>query len=113
MLILDATTKTFEAKLAGAVAANTLPFTVNWVDILSTDQSVSALGSTDGTITGAGAVTLLAAPAANHYRVIKSLTVHNADTTGATLTVQLNNNGTARVVFKALLATLDNVDYTD
>lgn len=113
MIILDNISKSLEVKLSAAVATTALPVVVNWVDILSKDQSVAAFGETNDTVTGTGAVTLCAAPAANHTRTVKSLTVYNADTTGATVTVQINSSGTKRILVSILLAVGSTLEYVE
>lgn len=113
MIVLASTKDSLEMVLAGAVAATELPWTVHWVDVLSIDQSVSAIGKTDGTSSGATAVTMLPGPGEGHTRTVKSLTVFNADSTGATVTVRLNNGVTTRTFVKPTLTTGDTLEYTE
>ncbi len=113
MIILDATTKTLEVDLAGAITTNQLPYTLHYVDLLSSDQSVSAVAVNDGTTNSTTAVTMLAAPASGHTRQVKQISIHNSDTVAATVTIQLNNNGTVRTIFKAVLDVGDQISYTD
>lgn len=113
MIVLDAATKGLEYKLAGGVATNNVPFELAYIDTLDADQSVSDIVETNGTCTGTGVVVMVTGPAAGHTRVVKSFTIYNADTTGATVTVQLNDNGTARVKFKPILSTLETLEYND
>jgi hypothetical protein len=109
MIILDATTKSLEIKLAGAITTNQLPWTVAYVDYLDSDQSVSDIAGNDGATNNTTAVTMVAAPAASHTRHVKRITVWNKDTAAATVTVQLNDNGTARELYKITLAVGDNL----
>lgn len=113
MIILDATTKSLEIKLAGTVTANQLPYVLGYVDLLISDQSVSAVGSNDGTTNNATAVSVLAAPASGHTRQVKFLSVQNGDTAAATLTIQYNDNSTERAIITVTLAVGDNLIYTD
>jgi len=113
MIILDATTKSLEIKLGGAITTNQLPFVLGYVDLLSTDQSISAVGSNDGVTNSGTAVAILAAPASGHTRQVKFLSVQNADTVAATLTLQYNDNGTERTIIQIALAVGDNLIYTD
>ena len=113
MIVLDATTKTIEIDLNGAITTSQLPYTLHYVDLLSSDQSVSAVGGNDGTTNSTTAVTMLAAPASGHTRQVKEITVQNADTVAAVVTIQLNNNGTVRTLFKATLDVGDQISYTD
>jgi hypothetical protein len=112
MIILDATTKSLEVKLAGAITTNQLDVACHAVDLLSTDQSVSATVNTDIATNSGTAVTIMAAPAASHTRVVKSLTVYNKDTVDAVVTVQKNDNGTLFILVKVTLATGETLDYS-
>jgi len=113
MIILDATTKSLELTLGGAPATTQLPFVLAYVDRLTSDQSVSAVGSTDGVTNSGTAVTVLAAPAAGHTRQVTALTVPNVDTAVATVTLQYNNAGTVRRIAKVALDVGDNWIYED
>lgn len=113
MIILDTTLKSLEIKLAGVVTTTQLPYVLAYVDLLSSDQSISAVGSNDGATNNTTAVVVLAAPAAGHTRQVKFLSVFNADTVAATLTLQYNDNGTARIITKVVLDVGDNFIYTD
>lgn len=100
-MILDTTTKSLQVILAAAVATAQLPCVAAWADI---STSAFTPGSSDTQTNGTTAVTLVAAPATSTQRQIKSLTVYNADTTNATVTVRLNNNSTLRIVVSVILA---------
>lgn len=113
MIILDSTLKSLEIDLVGAVTTTELPYVLGYVDLLSVDQSISAVGSNDGTTNGMTAVPVLAAPAAGHTRQVKFLSVFNADTVAATLILQYNDNGTVRTITKIALDVGDNFIYTD
>jgi len=108
MLTLDATTKTFEIVLAGAVAANQLPVTVNYTDITTT---TCAGGCSDAATNSTTPVTIVAAPGASTQRHVETITVHNADTASVTFTISLNNNSTLRTMFKIVLGALENFLY--
>lgn len=113
MIVLDSTLKSLEIILAGAVTTNQLPYVLSYVDLLSSDQSVSAVGSNDGATNNGTAVTVLAAPAASHTRHVRELTVYNADTVPATLTLRYNDNGTTRIIVKVTMAVGDNLVYAN
>lgn len=108
---LDATTKSLEVVLAGAVTTNQLPFTAHYVDVTTATFAATAAGEADGTTNNTTAVTMVAAPASGTTRLIKSISIFNKDTVAATVTVQINNNGTARIVWKGALAVGDNLLY--
>lgn len=113
MLILDATTKKLEFHLGGAVTTNELPFVVGYVDILTTDMSLSAVSSNEGASNGATAVSLIAAPAASHSRQLKYLSIQNRDTVAATVTVNVDISATDRNVAVFTLAANDTLFYED
>jgi hypothetical protein len=110
MLILDATTKSLEVKLAGAVSANELPVTAHYTDITTT---LYTPGSNDTQTNGSTAATIVAAPAASTQRHVESISVYNADTAAATVTIQLNNNSTLRIITKVTLQAAEQLFYED
>lgn len=113
MINLDTTTKSLELILSGVIATNQLPFVISYVDVLSSDQSVSTISSNDGTSNSTTAVTLVAAPAAGHTRTVKEFTIQNADTVSATVTIRLNNSGTFRTIYTTSLSVNDSLQYAD
>jgi len=57
-------------------------------------------GSNDTVTNGTTAVTAVAAPAANTRRIVKTINVYNADDMTVDVFIQLNNNGTIRIISK-------------
>src|SRR4051812_50222990 len=100
MIILDATTKSLEIKLTSAITTSQLPYTLHYVDLLSSDQSVSSVASNDGASNSTTAVTVLAAPSSGHTRQVKHLTVYNADTVAAVVNVQGEDKSTGPNICK-------------
>lgn len=94
-LILNATTKTIEAVLAGAITTNQPTFTAGWAD---NNGTVFTEGASDGALNSTTPVTLVAAPAASTRRIIKDITICNKDTVAVTVTISYNNNGTLRAI---------------
>jgi hypothetical protein len=92
-MILDATTKSLELILGGAVTTNQLPVCVEWTDVTA---SAFTPGHSDTASNGGTAVTICAAPGASTQRVVKHVNVYNKDTVAATVTVRYNNNATLR-----------------
>ncbi len=99
MIILNATTKSLEILLGSAVTTTELPFVLSAVDTGSTPPLVEV----DGTTNGASAVTVLSAPTSTKVKIVKTLTVYNADTVPQIVTVRYNNNGTTRILVKVNL----------
>jgi hypothetical protein len=111
MIVLDATTKSLEVKLAGAITTTELDWSVAYVDTLNADQSISTISSGQGVTTGGTAVSMVAAPASGHTRIIKSIAVKNRDTVDATVTIQVNVSGTKTIEVAVTLSTLDQLIY--
>jgi len=111
MIILDSALKTLEVKLAGAITTTQLPWVVTYVDVNQSTFAVSAASEADGATNSGTAVTMVAAPGATTSRQIKFLSVFNVDTAVATVTIQLNNNGTLRIIWKGTLAVGDTLQY--
>jgi hypothetical protein len=99
-MLLDATTKSLEMLLAAAVTTNQLPVVAFYVDHTTT---AATPGEADTQSNSTTAVSIVAAPAASTQRQIKSISIFNADTVAATVTVRLNNNSTYRNIVKLTL----------
>jgi hypothetical protein len=111
MIILDATTKSLQIKLSASVATNQLPFSASYID---SNGSTTTPGEQDGTTSNPPTtVTIVSSPAASTQRLIKSLTIQNADTAAATVTIIYNNNSTLRNIIVATLAAGDQLIYED
>ena len=108
MLILDATTKTIEVLLAGAVATTQLPIVAAYVDVSS---QTYVPGESDTATNNTTAVTAVAAPGASNQRHVKLLAINNVDTATATVIVRYNNNGTTRILARAGLTLNDTLQY--
>lgn len=109
-MYLSSTDK-IEIVLLGAVSTNQLPCVASWQDITSTGmtlpQSSSQTNSNNTT-----EVTIVAAPSASTNRQVVNLTVYNADTTGATVTIQKDVSGTNYIIVKAVLAAGDTLQWS-
>ena len=112
MIFLDATNRSLEFKLGGAVSATELPFTSHFVDLNAT-FAVSDMESTNGVSNGVTAVTLVAAPGASTFLQVKGFTIYNADSASATVTVQYNDNTTLRILAVIALASGWTLTYGD
>jgi hypothetical protein len=100
MLVLDTTTKSIVAVLAGAITTTNPDFTVAFADNTGTTFTE---GANDGAFNGTSSVTIVAAPAASTRRIVKSITIENRDTAAVTVTLSYNNNATLRTVVKVTL----------
>ena len=110
MIILQDTNDSVEILLGGAVTTNQLPFYTAWAD---TTTSTFTAGQSNGTSNGASAVTVVSSPGASTTRTLKFMSVYNADTVPATLTVRFNDNATTRILTSVILQTGDRLEYTD
>lgn len=113
MIILNTTTKSLELVLAGAITSNQLQFVASYVDISQANWGLTGADSNSGVSNDTTAVTVAAAPAADTSRQVKFLSVFNADTAAATVTIQENNNATLRTVCKVTLPVGASLIYTD
>ena len=113
MILLDATTRTLEVDLTGAVATNQLPFVASYVDVNQNTFAMSAASTNTGTTNNTTAVTLVAAPGATTTRQLKYLSIKNSDTAAVELWVQVNDNATLREIWKGTLAVGDTLFYVD
>lgn len=109
MLRLDSTLRKLQVVLAGAVATNQLPVVTCFSDKTSSDY---AGGSTVINTNSTTAVDICAAPASSTVRDIDTISVFNADTVSATVTIRYNDNGTTYSIFKATLEVGDQLLYT-
>lgn len=109
MLRLDSTLRKLQIVLAGAITTNQLPVVVCFSDKTSTTYNGGATVSNTNSTT---AVDICAAPGAATIRDIDSITVQNADTAAATVTIRYNDNGTTYSLFKCTLSVGDQIIYT-
>lgn len=112
MIVLDTTTKSLEVILGAVITTSQPDITCSAVDLLDSDQSVSDVVNTDIAANSTTAVEIMAAPAAGHTRVVKTVTVYNKDTVDATVTLRKNDNGTFYILAKPTLATGETLIYT-
>jgi len=93
MIVLDATTRKLEIVLAGAITTNQLEFVASYHD-----STLAPPATNHGVSNNTTAVTLVAAPASGVQRTLDFLSIYNADTVSATVTVRLNDNATLRTI---------------
>jgi len=110
MIILDATTKSLQIKLAANITTNQLPFAASYIDTTGTATTPT---EADGASNNTTAVTLVGSPASSTQRLVKNIVIQNADTAAATVTVIYNNNSTLRNIIVVALAVGDQLIYED
>ena len=111
MLILATTTDKIQVLLTSAVTTNQLDCIATYKDISTTAYSGSSptLVTTNNTT----AVDLVPAPASNVQRIVDFISVYNADTVNATVTIRINRNGSTGVLFKCILSTNELLVYVE
>lgn len=70
-------------------------------------------GAGDGTLNGTSEVTLVAAPAASTNRLVKTITIQNADTVLQTITLRKVSAGGTRQIWKGDLDAGDTLIWND
>lgn len=108
-MILDTTTRTIEVVLSGAVTTNQLPIVATYGDSTSSDTTMLAAPILTNSAT---AVTAIAAPAASTQRRVIGMSIYNADTASATITVRYNDNGTIYPIIKIAVPVGYTLQYT-
>jgi hypothetical protein len=110
MIVLSATTDTFDVVLSGAITTNQLPIYSAYRDITTSaytaDRNQTATNSTTP-------VNAVGAPAASTQRVVDYMCIWNADTVAATVTARFNANGTTRVLRQVTLQVGEALEYSD
>ena len=111
MLILATTTDKIQVLLTSAVTTNQLDCIATYKDISTTAYSGSSptLVTTNNTT----AVDLVPAPASNVQRIVDFISVYNADTVNAIVTIRINRNGSTGVLFKCILSTNELLVYVE
>lgn len=105
--------QSLEIVLAGAPAANQLQISGCYVTIETTNWAVTGMTAISAPTNSGTPVTLVPAPTAGHVNVLKELTIYNADTASATVTVSFNDNTTLRAIVKAVMLTLYTMEHND
>lgn len=110
MIILSETTDNLQVVLGAAVTANQLQCMSSWRDRTSTTfvagrTVINTNGNTD--------VNIVSAPAASTQRIIDFLSVYNADTENATVTIKLDANGTEYILYKDVVEPGRTLNYAD
>ena len=109
MIILDSTLKKLQAFTAAA-PSTALTYYISYADINQTTFAVSAVSAVDGTF-NESVTDILAAPASGYSRQVKSIKIYNGSNGTAAITLQVNNNGAARIINKVSASTLCSLTY--
>jgi hypothetical protein len=110
MIVLSESTDKIQVVLGGSVTANQLQCMSSWRDVTTTTYVPGrTLVNTNNTTD----VDIVGSPGASTQRVVDFLSVYNADTANATITIKLDANGTEYILWKGTIATGESVQYTD
>lgn len=110
MIILSATTDNLQVVLDGAVTTSQLQCVASWRDVTTTAYTPGRTVIVTNDTTDVNAV---AAPASSTQRVVDFVSVYNADTADATVTIKLDANGTEYVLWRGNLQPGDTVRFVE
>lgn len=110
MIVLDATTNSIQAVLAGAVTTSQLNCFASWRDITTSAYTPGKSVTNTNDTTD---VSIVTAPGASTQRVVDYLSVYNADTVAATVTLKFDVSGTEYVLWKGQLSAAEKLEYVE
>ena len=110
MIILTETTDNIQVVLGSAVTTNQLQCMSVWRDVTSTTYTP---GRTLSVTNNTSDVNIVPAPASSTQRVIDFLSVYNADTDSATVTIKLDANGTEYILYRDVIESGRTLNYAD
>jgi hypothetical protein len=108
-MILDSTLKSLQVLLGEPISTANCDVTASFGDYAG---ALFVPGASDTITNGTTAVTAVAAPGAGMQRLVNELRVFNNDTIAHDITLELNNNGTIRVVEAGTFASGESLVYT-
>lgn len=88
-------TQTLQLVLGAAATTNQLQYTVTYGV-----KSTGAVARNNGTSNSTTDVDMVAAPSSGDFHLVKQITVYNADTVAATVTIKLDQSGTETIIWK-------------
>ncbi len=110
MIILTQTTDTVQVLLGSSITTNELTCFSSYRD---TNASTFSPGRRPVLTSGTTPVDVVQSPTASTNRVVDYLSVYNADTVNATVTVRFNDNGTHYVLCRVILAPTEKLEYAE
>ncbi len=106
-MLITGTSDKIQFKL-GSTATTQLPFTVDYNNYTSTTVS---LVTNNGTSNDTAAVDLVPSPSSNQQNELRYCSIYNADSASETVIIQVYDGTNTRVVFRAVLASGDTLQY--
>jgi hypothetical protein len=110
VITLVSTTQKLQAVLGGSSSSTGAHINVSWYDenIEGVDTKQGAKQTTSNNTTD---VDICLAPQQSFIRNIEYISVYNADTITATVTIKIDDGGTETILVRAALATLEGLYY--
>lgn len=110
MIILSSTTDSLQVVLAGAITTNQLRCYVAYRDTTSTTITPNrAVTNTNSTTP----VTLLSAPSASAQKIVDYISIYNADTANATVTLYINSSSTTYKLTETVLNPGEKLEFQE
>lgn len=110
MIILTETTDNLQVVLGGAITTNQLRCYATWRDVTTSTYTPGRTVTNTNSTTD---VDVVEAPASSTQRVVDTLTIYNADTANAVVTVKFDANGTEYELIKVTLAPQERLEYVE
>jgi len=107
-MILNSTTDSLEIVLSGTTTTNPVDFVSSYNVIYSSGITPSR---NTGSISNSTPVNVIPSPSANQQNQLRFCSIFNKDTSGVTISVNFNDNGTKRIVFTSGLYPGDSIQY--
>ena len=112
MILLTSTSEILKVVLAGSITTNQLDLSAEFIERTTTNTDTAEMQN-DTVTNSTTPVTIVAAPASSRTRIIKKVSIYNADTVSATVIVQKVTASGTRVEIKVTLLTLEKLNYED
>ncbi|MGC4020984.1 MAG: hypothetical protein QM734_03125 [Cyclobacteriaceae bacterium] len=109
MLILNNTTDNIQIVLSASATTNQLNCITSYRDLTSNSFVPNRTVSNTNNVAD---VTIVSTPAGNTQRVVDFISVYNADTALATITINYNANGTKYKLWKGVINSGEKIEYT-
>lgn len=110
MIILTETTDNLQVVLGVAVTTNQLQCVSSWRDVTTTSYTP---GRTVAVTNSTTDVNIVPAPGASTQRVVDMVSIYNADTVPATVTIKLDANGTEYIIYQQTIANGEFIKYVE
>ena len=110
MITLVSTAQKLQVVLAGSSSSTGAQINASFYD--ENQEGVDTKQGSKQTVSNNTTdVDIVAAPAQNFVRNVEYISIYNADTITATVTVKIDDGGTETIIIKAALATLESMHY--